>query len=71
VRNEEFHNLLSTHITIVLIKAIKLQENEFCDVCRKRGRLENFRNVDYINRRKKYLSEDRAWMEAYYKMTRK
>lgn len=51
MRNEEIHNLLSTHIMMVLIRAIK-QENEICDFCRKRERLEDFRNVGYINRRK-------------------
>ena len=44
MRNEELHNLLSTQIMIVLIRAIK-QENEICDVCGKRGRIANFRTV--------------------------
>ena len=51
MRNEEIHNLLSTHIMIVLVRAIK-RENEICDFCSKRGRRENFLNIIYINRRK-------------------
>jgi len=43
VRNEEIHNLLSTHIMIVLVRAVT-REKEICDVCSNCRRLENFRN---------------------------
>lgn len=70
VRNEELLNLLSLHIMIVLIRAIKLQENEVWDVCRKRGR-PRISKCWLYKQKERYLSEDLAWMEAYYTVAHK